>query len=123
MTLSSLGAQNHETSVWTTGLPVAEFDCMAGSGDCTTAHLTGRHWVICNLIKPTSHSGGGDAGIPDDLNLGLDDKGVGNSEAFQHFGQLHELLPAPVMLLLTEPVQGVCRKESSNIRQGYQAWP
>jgi hypothetical protein len=70
------------------------------------------------LFKLTTHSGGG---IPDDLNLGLDDKGVGNSEAFQHFGQLHELLPPPVMLLLAEPVQRVCRKESNNIRQGYQA--
>ena len=77
----------------------------------------------CNLFKLTTHSSGGGAGIPDDLNLGLDDKGVGISEAFQHFGQLHELFPPPVMLLLAEPVQRVCRQESNNIRQGYQTCP
>jgi len=78
------------------------------------------HIHTCNLFNLTTRRGGGGAGIPDDLNLGLDDKGVGNSEAFQHFGQLHELLPAPVMLLLAEPVQRVCRKESNNMRQGYR---
>ena len=81
----------------------------------------GRGYIhTSNLFKLTTGSSGGGAGIPDDLNLGLDDKGVGNSEAFQHFGQLHELLPAPVMLLLAEPVQRVCRKESNSnsIRQG-----
>lgn len=44
----------------------------------------------------------------DDLNLCLDDQRVSHCEPIQHFAQLHELLPAPIMLLLAEPVQCVC---------------
>ena len=40
MTLSTLDSQSHEMFVWTTGLLIARFDGMAGSGDCTNAHWT-----------------------------------------------------------------------------------
>lgn len=44
----------------------------------------------------------------DDLHLRLDDERVRHCEPVQHLGQLHELLPPPVMLLLAETVQRVC---------------
>ena len=46
---------------------------------------------------------------PDDLDLGLDDEGVGDCEALNDLAELHELLPPPIMLLLGEPVEGVCK--------------
>ena len=39
--------------------------------------------------------------------LRLDDQGVGDREAVEHLGELHKLLPAPIVLLLAEPVQRV----------------
>lgn len=63
-----------------------------------TDHLRGGCSVVC--------------GVPDDLDLCLDDKCVGNCEALQHLGQLHELLPPPVMLLLAEPVKRVCMQRA-----------
>ena len=51
---------------------------------------------------------------PDDLDLSFDDKRVCNCEALQHLGQLHELLPAPVMLLLAESMQGICSQQSGS---------
>ena len=45
--------------------------------------------------------------LSDDLDLSLDDKSVRDREAIKHLAELHELLPAPVMLLLAEPVKGI----------------
>jgi len=47
--------------------------------------------------------------LQDDLHLCLDDQSISHCEAVQHLGQLHELLPAPVMLLLAKSVQRVCQ--------------
>ncbi len=51
----------------------------------------------------------------DDLHLRLNDQRVSHGEAIQDFGELHELFPAPVVLLLTESMQGVCREGSNTV--------
>lgn len=63
--------------------------------------------------------------LPDDLDLCLDDKCVGNCEALQHLGQLHELLPSPIMLLLAEPVKRVCMQRAAGAATtgGWKAQP
>ena len=63
------------------------------------------------------YDGGLQMDRPDDLDLRLDDQRVGHSEALQHLVQLHELLPAPVMLLLAKSMEGVCTAMFSRLRR------
>ncbi len=51
--------------------------------------------------------------IPYDLHLGFDREGIVDSEAFQNLVELHELLPAPVVLLLAESMERVCIHKAS----------
>jgi hypothetical protein len=44
----------------------------------------------------------------DNLHLCFDHKRIRYSKAIHHLRELHEFLPTPVMLLLTEPMQRIC---------------
>lgn len=56
------------------------------------------HSVLVHLPPYSQH----------DLHLGLDHQRVCHREAVQHLGQLHELLPAPVVLTLAKAMERVC---------------
>ncbi len=88
-----------------------ELGCSNWSMLCTQAHTSVKQdRKSCGNVPVMRHP------TPDDLDLGLDDESVGDCEALQHLVQLHKFLPSPVMLLLTESVQGVCSRKPGDTR-------